>query len=178
MSKHQEEVDKALEESAGHNAKIKGIIEEYTGGKVRLMDNHENEVNTLMDRQAGIDGWLIHESQWYGLAIRNQYGKSYGTFSIRVEAKSSPTEKEKLINFVKRSRERVGVIGPALFCQFYWESKAPDSKLIEAGITRVEHIVDYMNKTKLPLLAAPDGNQFHPLSWKEMMKEYKVEIIK
>lgn len=63
-------------------------------------ERHENELETTLDRYAGIDGLIVTVDDWtFGYASRVQFGKNYGAFSIRRSRPSgTPTEYDKLTN--------------------------------------------------------------------------------
>ena len=63
-------------------------------------ERHETELETLLDRHAGIDGFIVTVDGWtFSYASRVQFGKNYGAFTIRRSRPSgATTEYDKLKN--------------------------------------------------------------------------------
>lgn len=63
-------------------------------------ERHENQLEKILDRLAGIDGVLVDEHGWtLSFSSRVQFGRNYGAFTIRrSRPNGTPTEFDKLKN--------------------------------------------------------------------------------
>lgn len=97
---------------------FKDKLESILGGRIEIVEGVTTyDMASRLDMLAGIDLWHYDEHGIYGIASRIQFGKCYGTFTIRKEVESgAKTEYEK-----RKYAIQYGLLYPKLTFQGYVE---------------------------------------------------------
>ena len=98
MCYKQQDADKSIR---GFEKFVKPVLKARFGtSKIFSTERHDSELETEIDRNAGIDGVIVDADGWtFGYSSRVQFGTNYASFSIRRSRPSGkPTEWDKLNN--------------------------------------------------------------------------------
>lgn len=132
------------------------VLQHYFSGKVISTENHNSEVELMLDFQCGIDGLVFTEYAVFGIAHRVSY-KPYHTFTIRTKDVSGrPTE----INHICRSG-----IKPRYHIQTI---VGEDGKITDIAVVKTADLLTAMLKNKGRVIKKPDHDTFIAISWKTL----------
>ena len=115
-------------------------------------ERQDNELATLLDRYAGIDGVIVTVDGWaFGYSSRVQFGKNYGAFSIRRSRPSgATTEFNKLKNPLQ--------VKPTFHIQAFVDDEK-NSAIV--GIAKTIELVRYIDNHLDQWRKTSDGETFY-----------------
>ena len=141
------------------------ILQHYFGGKVISTENHNSEVEAILDFQCGIDGLVLTEDTVFGIAHRVSY-LPYHTFTIRTKDLSGKLTE---IDHIKRSG-----IKPRFHVQTVCVNDKPTIMAIAKTADLVYAINHHMYTTK----TAFSGDKFAVLDWDYLINNgINIDII-
>ena len=119
--------------------------------KILPTERHENELETELDRNAGIDGVVVtSDGSPFAYASRVQFGKNYESFSIRrSRPNGTPTEWQKLKNPLSMK--------PAFHIHSF---VADNEKSAIVGIVQTADLIRYIRQNPHQWRTAPSGETF------------------
>ena len=147
------------------------------GGSLLQMEGRPDvELARILDMNAGIDGWHVHNIGMRGIASRIQITKDpFDTFTIRMSRDSgASTEFEK--RSVAIDGKKHGWIYPALTVQAYAASE--NGPILSCGVGRTSEIIEFI-KRDLHGENRTTNAVFAVCSWRSMKRHgYEVKILK
>lgn len=144
------------------------IVRDWIGGGklVQMESVTDSKFANLLDMNAGIDAWQVHQNGMRGIASRIQVAdRPFNTFTIR-ESRDSGV----MTDYDKRriAIESKGIfLYPNIMVQAYLESWC--GPVISVGMAETIDIIDYIQKQDPPILPTSNA-KFYVCSWDKMEK--------
>lgn len=136
---------------------IMPILQKHFGGKLISVENHNCEVEAILDFQCGIDGLVLTEDAVFGIAHRVSY-LPYHTFTIRTKDLSGkPTE----IDHIKRSG-----IKPRYHVQTL---VGEDGNITEIAIVKTADLLTAILQGYGKVIDRPNRDTFIAINWKTLI---------
>ena len=136
-------------------------LAEHFGGEILSVRKYESEVESWLDRRAGVDALLHAGNTIVGLAARVQYG-DWATFTVRYNRSSGRmTEYAKTINAIKADSLR-----PGLTVQGYISGDS-----ITVGLANTKSLYQHIEANLASWerrRAGADGNEFLVVPWDQL----------
>ena len=154
---YKQDADKSIR---GFEKFVKPVLQARFGAKKILpTERHENELETEIDRNAGIDGVIVDSDGWtFGYSSRVQFGTNYVSFSIRRSRPSgAKTEFDKLNNPQQ--------IKPSYHVQTFVKD---DEKSAAVAIVETTDLLRYIYKHPDQWRPNKDGETFFYIPWREL----------
>jgi len=137
------------------SAKIFGIViptlEQYFGGNIIMTENHNSQIEQLLDCKCAIDALVENEISVFGIAHRVKYN-NYTDFTIRVYNTNGPTE----IDHMRKSG-----IKP----RYHVQTVCIDGKPTKIAIARSMDLLYAIDDGLATIKTAFSGDKFAILDW-------------
>ena len=109
-------------------------------------EHSTDHLRKRLDTLAGIDAYICWLKGMQGIAVRNQYGKNWRTFTIRLRRPNETiTEYEKRLYTIEHKDE--GFLFPYWTVQAYFTE--PGGKLLSVGVAKTEELYLYVQRREL-----------------------------
>lgn len=156
---------------------IRGLI---GGGRLISVESiADSHLALLLDRCAGLD-WIQITNDGYlrGLSSRIQFGRDYGTFTIRRKRSNDHRTEYERLRYLSNNNNR-GYITSGLTIQSY-VSDRHRGRLLSCAIAYTHDLNQYiLEHDNLPVRRAPDGNEFCVISWHDLaIAHVPVKIVR
>ena len=154
---YKQDADKSIR---GFEKFVKPVLKARFGtSKIFSTERHDSELATLLDQNAGIDGFLVDDNGWtIPFASRVQFGTNYVSFSIRRSRPSGATTEYDKLNNPRQ-------IKPSYHVQTFVK---PDEKSAAVAIVETTDLLRYIYKHPDQWRPNKDGETFFYIPWSKL----------
>lgn len=142
------------------------VLEHYFGGEILSTENHDSQIDILLDCKCGIDAIVDTNKSVFGIAHRVSYNY-YKTFTIRTyDCSGRPTEIDHMRQSGIKSRYHVQTI-------------CVDNKPVVIAIAKSMDLLYAIDDGLAKIKTAFSGDKFAVLDWNTLREnDIPVDIIK
>ena len=144
---------------------VKPILEQYFGGDIYSTENHDSQIDTILDCKCGIDAVVDTDKVVFGIAHRVKYNY-YTDFTIRMYRPNYKTE----IDHMRQSGFKP---------RYHVQTVCVNNKPVAIAIAKSMDLLYAIDNGLATIKTTYNGCKFAVLDWNKLIKnDIPVDIIK